>query len=137
MELLLNFLWLLLLLPAYWLSQRGSSASPLAGGFQSRRGLIVLGCAVLLLFPVVSATDDIHAIRRDMEESSSGKSSVSGGSRHRGRPSVPAQPLAQSSPDTQFPAGRHVCGLVVADATRLGKTVLLTIRAVRAPPFLG
>ncbi len=69
MELLLNLLWLLLALPAYCLwrdarnSRRSGSPSPL-------QCLLALGCVLVLLFPVVSATDDLHAMRSEMEESS-------------------------------------------------------------------
>ena len=38
--------------------------------------LSALGCAVVLLFPVISATDDLHAMRAEMEESSPGKRGV-------------------------------------------------------------
>ena len=31
--------------------------------------LCVLGCAVVVLFPVISASDDLHAMRPEMEES--------------------------------------------------------------------
>jgi ABC-type Fe3+-siderophore transport system permease subunit len=39
--------------------------------------LCVLGCALVLLFPVISASDDLHAMRAEMEESSPSKRSVS------------------------------------------------------------
>ena len=38
--------------------------------------LSALGCALVLLFPVISATDDLHAMRAEMEESSPGKRGV-------------------------------------------------------------
>jgi hypothetical protein len=38
--------------------------------------LCVLGCIVVLLFPVISASDDLHAMRAEMEESSPGKRGV-------------------------------------------------------------
>jgi hypothetical protein len=70
MELFLNLCWLALLLPAglVW-RRRGAiggksfvTATPLAF-------LCALGCAVVLLFPVISASDDLHAMRPEMEES--------------------------------------------------------------------
>jgi len=81
MELFLNLCWLSLLAPAYWIwRQRPSSIS-----LQDRRKrpaartlvfLCALGCVFVLLFPVISASDDLHAIRAEMEESSPGKRSV-------------------------------------------------------------
>jgi hypothetical protein len=69
MELLLNLLWLLLALPAYcmWRDARDSSKSD---GPSPLQCLLALGCVLVLLFPVVSATDDLHAMRAEMEESS-------------------------------------------------------------------
>lgn len=38
--------------------------------------ICTLGCALVLLFPVISASDDLHAMRAEMEESSPGKRGV-------------------------------------------------------------
>ena len=75
MELLLNLAWLLLALPAYWLWRR-SVATRAQGGFGSLQCLLALACLLVLLFPVISATDDLHAMRAEMEESSPGKRGV-------------------------------------------------------------
>jgi hypothetical protein len=69
MELVLNLAWVLLALPAYWLWRRGR-------GFSSVQGLLALGCGLVLLFPVISATDDLHAMRAEMEDSSISKRTV-------------------------------------------------------------
>jgi len=71
MELLLNLAWLLLALPAYWLWRASKSAS--ARRFTSLQRLLALGCALFILFPVISATDDLCAMRNEMEESPAGK----------------------------------------------------------------
>jgi hypothetical protein len=75
MELLLNLVWLLLMLPAYWLWRRGAGAR-LARRVTALQCLLALGCVVVLLFPVISATDDLHAMRTEMEESASSKRTV-------------------------------------------------------------
>lgn len=72
MELLLNLAWLLLALPAYWL-WCGRRATPAARKFTSLQCLLCLSCVLVVLFPVVSATDDLHAMRAEMEESPSGE----------------------------------------------------------------
>ena len=69
MELLLNLAWVMLALPAYWLWRRGR-------GFGSVQGLLALGCGLVLLFPVISATDDLHAMRAEMEDSAISKRTV-------------------------------------------------------------
>ncbi len=75
MELLLNLAWLLLALPAYWLWRR-SFDTRAQGRLGSLQCLLALSCLLVLLFPVVSATDDLHAMRAEMEESSPGKRGV-------------------------------------------------------------
>lgn len=67
MELLLNLAWLLLVLPAYWLWRGRKSAR----GFSSLQCLLALGCLLVILFPVISATDDLCAMKAEMEESPS------------------------------------------------------------------
>ncbi len=81
MELFLNLCWLSLLLPAYLLwRQRFCSISPegRAKSFTIHPliFLCVLGCVIVLLFPVISASDDLHAMRAEMEESSPSKRGV-------------------------------------------------------------
>jgi hypothetical protein len=75
MELLLNLAWVLLALPAYWLWR---SACRVRGRrhFNSLQCLLALASVLVLLFPVISATDDLLAMRTEMEESAPGKRTV-------------------------------------------------------------
>ena len=75
MELLLNLAWMLLALPAYWLWRRNTAAQP-PRGFSSLQCLLALGSVLVLLFPVISASDDLHAMRAEMEESATSKRTV-------------------------------------------------------------
>jgi hypothetical protein len=75
MELLLNLTWVLLALPAYWLWRRSFQTRAL-GKLGSLQCLLALACLLVLLFPVISATDDLHVMRTEMEESSPGKRSA-------------------------------------------------------------
>lgn len=75
MELLLNLAWLLLALPAYWLWRRGTGARN-ARRLTALQFLLTLACALVLLFPVISATDDVHAMRAEMEDSAVGERAV-------------------------------------------------------------
>ena len=68
LELFLNLAWLLLVLPAFLLWREDSSA-PDGRRFTSLQCLLALGCLLVILFPVVSATDDLRAMRAEMEES--------------------------------------------------------------------
>ncbi len=60
MELLLNLIWLLLFVPAclIWRTTRRSPDT-----YSSNFVLLLLACTLAILFPVVSASDDIQAMR--------------------------------------------------------------------------
>lgn len=75
MELLLNLAWLLLVLPAWYL-WRGSRTANSGHKFTSLQALLALACVLVILFPVISATDDLHAMRAEIEESPCSKRSV-------------------------------------------------------------
>jgi hypothetical protein len=66
-ELLLNLCWLALLLPAFLLWQRRNPSDR-----STRRSLLfacTLACLLVLLFPFISASDDLHAGAQAIEES--------------------------------------------------------------------
>jgi hypothetical protein len=75
MELLLNLAWVLMALPAYWLWRRGAEERR-ARRLSPLQCLLALGCVLVLLFPVISASDDLHAMRAEMEDSSISKRTV-------------------------------------------------------------
>lgn len=66
MELFLNFCWVLLAACAARLWWRQSHRAQLL-----RRqvcGLVAIGCALILLFPIISESDDLHVLRQEMED---------------------------------------------------------------------
>jgi hypothetical protein len=75
MELLLNLAWMLLALPAYWMWRRDAEVRA-ARWVSSLQCVLALGCVLVLLFPVISASDDLHAMRAEMEDSSISKRTV-------------------------------------------------------------
>lgn len=98
MELLLNLAWLLLAFPAYWLWREGRTAQK-----SSLQCLLSLACLLVILFPVISATDDLQAMRTEMEESSASK-----------------RTLRQSGIPDKFPlSGWHCPAVVTPSATNL------------------
>jgi hypothetical protein len=135
MELLLNLAWVLLALPAYWLWRRDAGAR-VARRISALQCLLALGCVLVLLFPVISASDDLHAMRAEMEESASSKRTVrQAGSdknsawvnRLQGPPALEASAAWQVIPEV----GR-------LEVSVLGLAPLLRPRvfhAGRAPPF--
>lgn len=76
MELLLNLAWLLMALPACWLWRKRVAGGPREQAFTGLQCLLALGCMLILLFPVISATDDLHAMRCEVEEPGTNKRAV-------------------------------------------------------------
>jgi hypothetical protein len=76
MELLLNLVWLTLALPAIWIWRHGPARVKCSRGYSRLGSSLLLMCVLMLLFPVVSASDDLHPMRAEMEESSPIKRTV-------------------------------------------------------------
>ncbi len=96
MELSLNLLWLLLVMAAFWIWRRQG------GSLGSWRCLLALACSAFLLFPVVSATDDLQAIRPEMVESGPLKTVLKQGT------------SAKSTGQSQFPKSPAILTVIFA-----------------------
>ena len=136
MELMLNLVWLTLALPAIWM-WRHQSACPADGCRLSRiRPFLLLICVLMLLFPVISATDDLHAMRQEIEESSPSKRMVKQavGDKSTATPSIAGALPAWISP---VPLGFNDqdCGQVLVVTVALPQQAHSGERASRAPPF--
>ena len=132
MELLLNLTWLLLALPAYFL-WRDSRNIPNARRFTAIQCMLAVGCMLVTLFPVVSATDDLQAMRAEMEESPVNKRSIgqASGERLSASKSLAQPALAASSYcPVLFEQGWHVV-VAVLMSTPVSPGV---VRSGRAPP---
>ena len=70
MELLLNLIWISLVPLAVFGFLRNRSVSGHLAGISYRKSLVALGFVMVLLFPVVSASDDLHPTQAVFEESS-------------------------------------------------------------------
>ncbi len=70
MELLLNLIWLALALGAFcaFLSWRRSST--VIAQVPWVQAVLALACVVVLLFPIISASDDLHPVQAVMEDAS-------------------------------------------------------------------
>jgi hypothetical protein len=131
MELFLNLCWLSLLLPAYLLwRQRTSSHRPAAPPLIF---LCALGCALILLFPVISATDDLHVVRPEMEESERGFRRAGNGACTPHALAHSSQPILSSfaSPAPEF----EQTGTVLPLRPQSRRTFSASATAGRAPPF--
>jgi hypothetical protein len=109
-----------------WLRQR-RSAKPI---FQFS---IALACLLFLLFPVISATDDLHALRQEMEESSTKRTQKQVSKRSAAHDfSAPPVQLASA---VSFPPSNLVCGCVLAFSASVAASGHTDNSAARAPPF--
>ena len=133
MELTLNLFWLLLTVPALWLWWQARLAR-VVGRRQARPSAIVLGCLLLLLFPVVSATDDLQAMRPEIEES--GTSDLARASHHE-RFSAPTNSRA----GTALSAARFhvfpqfaILAIALPHPVAQTATTVTAVRGERAPP---
>ena len=70
MELLLNLIWVSLALLALVGFSRGRSVSGQLARIPYRKSLIAVGCVMVLLFPIISASDDLHPTQAVVEEAS-------------------------------------------------------------------
>jgi hypothetical protein len=131
MELFLNLCWLSLLLPAYLLlRQRTTSDRPASSPVIF---LCALGCALILLFPVISATDDLHVVRPEMEELERGFRRAGNGActpdalAHSSQPILPS--FASLTPDFEQ------IGTVLPFTPQSRRTFSASAAAGRAPPL--
>jgi len=134
MELLLNLVWVMLAVPAFWL-WRLAKNSPGTSKHSSYCWLS-LACILILLFPVVSATDDLQAMRPEMEESSSQDAL---GNPHHGKVLASTRTVCDSFLSPTRPCYVRpepaIFGLVT-QAVRLASAIqFVTTRAGRAPPL--
>jgi len=133
MELLLNLAWVLLALPAWWLWRQ--SARQRRGGFSACQCLFALGCLVVLLFPVISASDDLSAMRAEMEENASGMTSVRSAENDKPAPVLKhVDAAAVIAAQIVYSSGPS-CWREPARLFEAGLAVLSTDHGGRAPPM--
>jgi len=130
MELFLNLCWLALLLPACALWRRR-----IWSGRSTHASLVficTLGCVLVLLFPVISASDDLHGIGQAMKES---KRTL----HHSGHRACTQRSVAHS-PQAALPASAFVraafeqVGAVLSFSPRSLATFFASRLTGRAPP---
>ncbi|MGA8152828.1 MAG: hypothetical protein WB952_17900 [Terriglobales bacterium] len=139
MELLLNIAWLMLALPAIWIWRRDADSSHPTRGFGIAVPFLILGCILLLLFPVVSATDDLHPMQADIEESNPRRAVKQlSGDRSGNWSSHAGSFFAQVASTARFGRCEEVFGLVFIASFLSPPVVPLMQRQPRAPPsYLG
>jgi hypothetical protein len=135
MELLLNLLWLMLALPALLIWRHDPTSARALGRFARSRSFVLLSCLLALLFPIVSATDDLHPIRTEIEESGPSKHVVKQSPRSSSPTSgnAGAQP-AQLLHITSFSSENTILSLVAIKLPLLPRQTFVSTVGPRAPP---
>jgi len=124
-----------LVLPALMLSLRARRSAKDSGLICQTNPLVLVGCLLLLLFPVISVTDDLLAAGLEIEESGAAKRLVKQSAAPKssiafdgtGAPSHPVNATSFAADNEQYQA-------VSSDATVLPQSNLASASGCRAPP---
>lgn len=138
MELTLNVVWLFVAVGTFafwrfrWTGVRAARRTP----GRPRYVILALGCALLLLFPVISLTDDLHGDPAVMEEST--RSVLKAGEAARGclqagKSFVPAASITRGSSSGVY---NIVFGNVLPAEVLIFWLVLTSPSEGRSPPHL-
>lgn len=135
METALNIVWLLLLLPALWLYRRQKPNRLAPGSCLARFApLLTLGCVLVLLFPVISASDDLHATQFVTEDPGSQRR-VKQLAAHRSiTVSKSGSVLVQAVASLSSQHYEQVCGQVYVAPPFFAGEIAVSELASRAPP---
>jgi hypothetical protein len=135
MELLLNLLWLTLVVPAFLIWRQQSLAEKSFTRATSLRAILLLGCLLVFLFPVVSATDDLHPLHNEIEESNPSRRAVKQAQAHQSTDwSKFGFPPAYLVEFVSFRPGSRICGSIPDDLPEVSIPVFSGTRSCRAPP---
>jgi hypothetical protein len=133
MELLLNLLWLMLVLPTVLLYRHTWKLKGNEGPVGRSQDLVLTACLLAVVFPVVSVSDNLHALSAEVEYSGLGKRMLKQGAAkvphwHVGK--LPARTVSVSS----FRPDGQLCGLILDYPPFLPEQATSRSVACRAPP---
>ena len=136
MELLLNTIWLLLAIATFllWVPRKARSA-PADRDPSSFVAVLALACALVLLFPAISLTDDLHAEQATMEDSSRTVMKARGLAQECLRAGRAAFMLAPVITPCAYTGRFVIFGSVVLLKTHVFRLNVISPHAGRAPPF--
>ena len=139
-ELLLNTLWLLVALAAAGYSwSRWSRAEGEAQRHAVCFRWVALACGLILLFFVISLTDDLHSELTTLEDSSISKRALAGWVKQHGGSSgkLVVHHPSVILPDSPSLANAQTCGKIIPSGILPPRQVSLCPTPGRAPPSLS
>src|SRR3984893_6473801 len=110
----------------FWLRQPRS---------RSLQAAVALSWLLFLLFPIISATDDLNAMRQVFEESSPGKRTLNRAGDHSFATGGSNPPPAELHLILQGLPCDRTCGCILSAHPGVPLTACATISPGRAPPF--
>lgn len=133
MELILNLFWLLLTVPALWLWRKRGLRPEHGNSFLL---LLSLACLLALLFPVISASDDLCAMRIEAVDPAT-TDSLRAWSAGRSSAAADHQSASFALPEASFvaPLGNPLWSAAIPTAAPKTSLRLAAIRLGRAPPL--
>jgi hypothetical protein len=136
MELLLNSVWTLVASAAFtlWVSR---DRNGIGAERSSSRGLLVLACVVMLLFPVISMTDDMQLEQFAMCDTAANAQRVLSAADQNRSLLHGAALIAIASLFSYESPGWHVLGLVAHERPLKFHSVPIALSSGRAPPFVS
>jgi len=135
MEVFLNAIWLLVAIGAYlfWWTDEEDGALE-RREYNSRYRVLALACGLILLFPVISLTDDLHAEQAAMEDSSRSimkARHLALGCLRASR--TPFMPVVSDAPDSAASLRFFLAAIVLVETPVLCLT-LISAHEGRSPP---
>jgi len=134
MELLLNLFWLALALPGVWLWRRQSEGARNWQRPGCARALLLIGCSLVLLFPIVSASDDLHAMQGEMDEPCKVQVKQGGAHRSNARAHMPQSGFPAQLTASAWGPHQECCGVVSSLFVFASQLSSFAGKASRAPP---
>lgn len=136
MELLLNIFWITFALLTVGLWWRDALAARTQRCCRLSQ-FVVLVCGLILLFPVISVTDDLHPLRPEMEESNRSRKIKGIADKSSPHPGV-FGPLPAQVDGSFWPTPRsRVWGTVLTEESQIPNSPDLRDCACRAPPAVA
>jgi hypothetical protein len=129
MELLLNLAWLAVAIAAF--ARLGAWAMDEPDRRRIRMATVATACVVVLLFPIISITDDLEASTAVVEESATVRRAVASAVLH----ALPALFVALAL--GLFAAALTVLGFLTEESLTFHASLAVPVLSVRGPPSLA
>lgn len=127
----------MLAVPAFWYWRHEPAYARNSRGIDRVRPFVLLGCALMLLFPVISATDDLQAMGQVMEERAPTERIIkqfAGGEKSHSHLSGDGTLPATLAYSLSLSPNHQICGLVLIHPVLLPEQTLPGGMSCRAPP---